>query len=283
MTTRSGALTVMSVHAPQRMPRRLVVSIHDVAPPFEPQVRAEIEMLAAIGVRQLVLKVVPNWHGEYPLSAATSFADLLRAQADVGSELVLHGWQHRPSGPLRGQALARLRACLFAGGAAEFQALTAEGARQAVVAGLEMLARAGLPTPKAFCAPGWLWSPEASVGVREAGMRWLIGQFSLHDLHYGRRYWVPSFGHMGAAAPHEAGVRILNWMIAHATAPQIGVLRAYLHPQGDLAGRALRQTLHRIQRLTASEGWELSTFSQILSDLEPGTSPRSGQQHIAQP
>lgn len=194
----------------QLAPRMLIVAIHDLAPPFDRGVRAGLARLAGVGVRRCVLAVVPNWHRGCPLPEASSFVDLPRSEVAAGSELVLHGLEHRRRGPLRGHWLGRLRAALFAGNAAEFLTLSTAEAGQAVREGLALFASAGLSRPAAFCAPGWLLTAEAAQGIREAGMRWLIGMFSVRDLWTARQRWVPGFGHMGVAARQEAAVELLS-------------------------------------------------------------------------
>lgn len=248
-------------------PRKLVVAIHDVAPPFEREVRAELRMLAAVGVRRCVLKVVPNWHGSYPLPEAASFVALLRAELAAGSELVLHGLEHRRRGPSRGPWAGRLRAALFAGDAAEFLTLNPTEVGQAVREGLDLFARAGLPAPSTFCAPGWLFTVEAEQAIREAGMRWLIGMFSVRDLRTLRRRRVPGFGYMGAAPGQEFGVQILNRLVQRLAIDRATVAKVYLHPQGNLHSSALRWTLARLGEMVGRRGWRPATYAELCTHV----------------
>ncbi len=245
--------------------RALIVSIHDVAPPFETEVRALLEMLAAIGVRQRVLKVVPDWHGGHPIPQATSFVDLLQSELAAGSELVLHGLEHRRRGALRGPWVGRLRAALFAGDAAEFLTLEAEQAQQAVQEGLDLFAQAGLPRPSAFCAPAWLWTREAERAVRQAGIRHLVGMFSVRDLQSTRRCWLPGFGYMGGNSWHESAARAIGWL---SSLPLRGtaVAKVYIHPQGSSDSPLLRATLSRIARMVGEQGWQPTTYVEVCGD-----------------
>lgn len=75
----------------RRAIRRVIVSLHDVAPPYEAAIRAQFDLLAAIGVRRVALKVTPNWHGARPLSSSPTLVELLHAQVAAGSQLMSRG------------------------------------------------------------------------------------------------------------------------------------------------------------------------------------------------
>ena len=243
--------------------RCLVVSLHDVAPPFEAQLRRQLARLDSLGVSRRVLKVVPNWQGRYPLPEAESLVALLRAEAAGGSQLVLHGLEHRPRGPWHG----RWRSALVAGRAAEFVTLDAVVAEHSVREGCALFARAGLPQPSAFCAPGWLITREATEGLRAAGLRWLVGEFTLRDLASSRRLFLPAFGQVGGSPLHEAASAFLNWWLGGAWLSRAGAAKAYLHPQGDQDGLAARRTLRRIGRLVAESGWRPATYADLYGDV----------------
>ncbi|MGH2504621.1 MAG: DUF2334 domain-containing protein, partial [Ktedonobacterales bacterium] len=142
---------------PQRQPhaaRQLVVALHDVAPPFEGAIRAQLDLLAAIGVRRVSLLVTPDWHSHALLSDAPGLVELLRAQVAAGSQLVLHGYTHQPEpgAVFVGPWLRRLRARLFARDAAEFLTLAPEEAEALLRQGLADFEQVGLPRPTTFCA-----------------------------------------------------------------------------------------------------------------------------------
>jgi predicted deacetylase len=240
---------------------KLVVSLHDVAPPYEPVIRGQIGALREAGVKRVVLKVVPNWHGAYPLSGSRSLQDLLREEVSRGSQIVLHGLQHRPHSSLRGSRLARLRGAVFAAGAAEFLTLSRPEAEQAVRAGMASLADAGLPEPSTFCAPGWLMTPETRRGVAAAGTRRIVTMFTLVDLPSGDAQWFAGIGHMGAGPWQERGVQVLNRIVAAACVPHAEMLRVYLHPQ-DGTGPAANRIIAQIASLV-SRGCHCVTFDDL--------------------
>lgn len=246
--------------------RHVIVSLHDVAPPFEAAIRQQLAMLADIGVRRVVLKVVPNWHGTYPLQEAPALVDLLRAQVAAGSQLVLHGFEHQPHGPLHGPFPRRMRARLFAGDTAEFLTLPPERATVALRKGLACFEQLGLPAPVAFCAPGWLHNAEAEGALRKVGIRYLIGMFTLHDLWNGRHIWTPGVGYMGAAPGQEMGVQILNGIVRQTALRRVSIAKVYLHPQHDPYGPTVRRLLKELERMIRDAGWRSATYAEVWGD-----------------
>jgi uncharacterized protein len=243
--------------------RRLVVALHDVAPPFEREIRLQLERLEALDVRPLVLKVVPNWQGKYPLIEHPAFVELLRARERDGDQIVLHGWEHIEHGPLRGSAASRIRAALFARHSAEFLSLTREHANLALTRGLEILGRCGLPFPSTFCAPAWLIAPDARLALADAGLRYLAGMLTLVELESSRRVATPAFGYMGSGQQHEIGIRLLGAGMRTVAMKRAGLGKAFFHPLGGVESPAARRVLEQTARLVG-RGWRPVTFDEIL-------------------
>jgi uncharacterized protein len=241
--------------------RRLIVSLHDVAPPFEGEIAWQMDALRRVGVDRLVLKVVPDWAAHHPLPEATSLVALLTSAHESACELVLHGLHHRGTEPLRGPALLRLRARLFAPQASEFARLTPAAAREAVEQGLALFAEAGLPAPAGFCPPGWLLAPDLRPALRDAGIRYLVSMFTVEELSTGAIWRVAATGHMGAGALHEEGAR-LQGALARRLTPDIAAIKLYLHPQRARDSRRVRQVISLAQRLVA-DGWRPTTYAEL--------------------
>lgn len=251
---------------PRQARRRVIVSLHDVAPPFEAAIRRQIALLAAIGVRRLVLKVVPNWHGAYPLQDSPAFVALLRAQHQAGSQLVLHGFEHRPSRSrsFQGPWLSRLRARLFAADAAEFLTLSVDEAEAALRRGLACFEQVGLPRPTMFCAPGWLHNAAAETALKRVGLRYLIGMFAVRDLLRERgRVLIPAVGYMGASPGQELGVQALNEIVRQTALRTAPVAKVYLHPQRDPTGALVRQRLAALATMVERDGWQTATYAEV--------------------
>jgi predicted deacetylase len=248
--------------------RQLVVAIHDVAPPFEAQIRDQLDYLARVGIRRCVLKVVPDWHGRYPIRESPTLIALLREQVSAGSEIVLHGLQHRPHGPLEGPPGARLRGAVFAPGTAEFLSLTPDGAYAAVTAGLDCLEAAGFPRPSTFCAPGWLLARSVRASLERAGIRRIVNMLSVDDLRSQSRRWLPAVGYMGASTSQEIGIGILNALMLHGAVRRAGAVKIYLHPQGNAGSPALRRVLDIVSRMVRHGEWNPTTYAELVERNE---------------
>jgi len=250
-------------------PRRVVVSVHDVAPSTLPNVRWLLERLSAAGVPagRRVLKVIPDELGAGGLRRDDEAATLLREEADRGSEIVLHGLTHRaPRGASPGGGpLNRLRARLFAGAAAEFLALDHAAAGARVDAGFAILAAVGLQ-PAGFCAPGWLARPGLADVLRERGLRYAVWFASVEDLAARpgsgrRRHRIPALGYMGAGGSSEALVGVERVLVATA-ASRLRTVRVFLHPQGAATSPACAATLRALERILRTHA--PATYTEVL-------------------
>lgn len=146
---------------------KLLVSIHDVTPALERDVRALWDLCAECGITPALL-VVPNWHGRWPLDEFPRFAAWLRAREREGAEIFLHGERHDEVGLPR-----RLPDHVKAFGATaregEFLTLDERAAAARIERGLERLRRAGL-SPVGFVPPAWLAREATFRAVRDAGL-----------------------------------------------------------------------------------------------------------------
>lgn len=241
---------------------RFVVELHDVAPPFESQIRAQLDILTAMGIGRCALHVVPSWHGKCPLAGSPSLVGLLRQQQEAGSELVLHGLEHQQRGPLRGHALLRLRAGVFARDVAEFLSLTPSDMVRGLLQARDLCEGLGLAAPSTFCAPGWLLDPDLAGALVETGIQRIAGMFSVLDLPTSHRYLLPSLGYMGGGAVHESVIGLTNSLVRLAL-PKLATVQIYLHPQGHIESPAARAVLRTVRRLVEF-GWRPATFVDLL-------------------
>jgi len=244
----------------------LIVAVHDVAPSTLPEVRWLLSRLDDAGVARRVLKVIPAEEGART-SGMADVEQLVRGEAAAGSEVVVHGWTHRASGPYRGSATDRVRARLFAAHAAEFLALTPAEMRQRLVAGRAWLDRLGL-APSGFCPPGWLAGPGLAGAARVAGFRYLVTLRGLRVLQpkpgARTRIDIPATGYMGAGASQERLLRLGGTLLLH---PLAWLLRApatriYLHPQDAPRSRDCARTLRQIERLARTH--RSGTYADLL-------------------
>lgn len=166
---------------------KLLVSLHDVAPPFARPLESLWRACADHGVRP-ALFVVPNWHGEHPLDDAPDFAAWIRARAADGAEVLLHGLRHDEVGSRRGWR-DRWRAMGRTAREGEFLALDFAAASVRLHRGRAALERAGL-SPLGFVPPAWLGRPSLRRAARVAGFAVTEDVAHVHDLQARRR--IPS-------------------------------------------------------------------------------------------
>ncbi len=160
--------------------RRLVVAIHDVTPAHNERLEILYRLLDDLDVGQFALFVVPDWHGEWPLTDHPAFLTRLRTLARQGAEIVLHGYRHDEMGSRRGR-VDHVRAFGRTAREAEFLSLAPDEATRRIRKGLEMLRRSGLE-PIGFVPPAWLSRRELHTVASRFGFA-----FTEDDRHV---YWL---------------------------------------------------------------------------------------------
>lgn len=239
---------------------RLVVSIHDVAPPLVREVRYLLDALDGAGVRPRVLKVIPNLDGAHDARADPAFARLLAEEAAAGSEIVLHGFTHRVAGPLRGPVQTRLRARLFAGPVAEFLTLTSAQMVERLTEGRQILREIGVE-PRGFCAPGWLAPAQLSSLLARGGFRYYVTMLTVRDVVAGRTLLTPWMGYMGAGAGQERLIR-LGGRVVSVAAPVAAATKVFFHPQGAFDSADCARMLRSVAALARER--RLETFGSLV-------------------
>jgi len=165
----------------------LLVSIHDVSPKFE----GEVDRLAGLvasrtGAGRFAMLVVPDHWGEAPLARDGAFRARLRAWAEAGIEMFVHGWSHRDPAP-RGFGARHLTA-----GEGEFANLGRAEALRRMKAGRAVVEDAIGRPASGFVAPAWLYGAGARDALAEAG-------FALAEDHM--RVWHPPSGRVLSRGP----------------------------------------------------------------------------------
>jgi predicted deacetylase len=166
--------------------KRLLASIHDVAPCFESQVDRLADLIEArLGPARYAMLVVPDHWGRAPLSAAPAFQARLRAWAESGIEMFVHGWFHRDTAEHQGAASFKARH--MTAGEGEFLGLSHAEALRRMRDGKALVEDITGKPAAGFIAPAWLYGPGAMQALGECG-------FALAEDHL--RVWRP--GHEDA-------------------------------------------------------------------------------------
>lgn len=170
-------------HRPGRelLMKRLLLSIHDVAPCFESEVDQLADLLSGLveGPR-LAMLVVPDYWDKSPIVAAPAFQARLRGWAEAGVEMFVHGWSHRDTGHHEGTASFKARH--MTAGEGEFLGLSREEAGQRMQAGCALIEEVTGRAAAGFIAPAWLYGEGALAAAHDCG-------FALCEDHF--RVWQP--------------------------------------------------------------------------------------------
>lgn len=230
--------------------RRLLVSIHDVTPTFEERVDALADLIGPIVGARFAMLVVPDHWGAARLDRAPAFARRLRAWADAGVEMFLHGWFHR-DGVAHRSPLAALRARTMTAGEGEFLGLDAREAERRIRLGRDMVEQAiGRPVA-GFVAPAWLYGEGARTALRRLDV-------PLAEDHL--RVWRPSTGEVVARGPvvtwaSRTRARTASSLAVAAAArslPRVGsTMRVAVHP-GDVSKPSIVRSIDRTVRALAA-------------------------------
>ena len=239
------------------MPRRLLASIHDVAPRFEREVEQLAEMLdSRLGAARFAMLVVPDHWSASPLAGNTGFAARLRNWADAGVEMFLHGFTHRDDAP------ASFKARHLTASEGEFLALSQAEAGRRLHDGRAIVEDAiGRPVA-GFIAPAWLYGEGARAAIKAQG-------FALAEDHL--RVWRPSDGRVLARGPvvtwaSRSPARIRS-SLAFATVARPGLallptVRLAVHP-GDTGVPALLASIDATL-VAFTRGRQAARYAELL-------------------
>lgn len=231
--------------------RRLVVSIHDVAPPFEREIdRLADQLTAILGGPHFAMLVVPNHWNRAPLADDRAFARRLREWAGAGVEMFLHGWFHRDDSSHPGR-VAAFKARHMTAGEGEFLGLPAEQAEQRMRAGRDVVEQAIGGPVAGFVAPAWLYGAGAHAALRRCG-------FTVAEDHW--RVWNPASGDTLSRSPvitwaSRSSMRTASSLavagVARLAGDIVPTIRVAVHP-GDVTKpalvRSIGDTVRRLAR-----------------------------------
>lgn len=242
--------------------RRVLISVHDVAPAYLGEIRWLLRELDRLGARPRNLLVIPNHRGQGDLRQFPELVALLQEEVALGSEIVLHGYTHSRVGAWRGDLLTKFRAALFASDVAEFVSVEWPEARARLLAGQVILQDVGLGAV-GFCPPGWLHTGELADLLRELGFAYLVEMLFLYDLQVNRPVVTPWMGFMGTGRLHEEGAQLGARLLApwRASASSVSV---FLHPQGAPHSPICRRVLRELSSLLKEGGGVPTTYAAAI-------------------
>ncbi len=243
----------------------LVVSIHDVAPPFLPEVTALRARLGGWGVDAVTLLAVPDYHGRAPLDEHAATVRWLRRQATRGDEIALHGLVHRQEFPAR-RRRDRLRAAIFTAGEGEMLGAGQADPVRLAEARAALARMVGGPID-GFVAPAWLEPAGFEAVLARLGFVWHETAMSVARIAGEARRWrAPVIGFATRSRWREraavAWARALTPVLERM--PETAPVRVALHP-GDLGSAAVMRAVERSVRRLMRRHRPVTTVEAIRS------------------
>jgi predicted deacetylase len=236
---------------------KLLVSIHDVSPANEVNVRDSWKICRSRGITPALL-VVPNWHGRWPLARSPKFVGWLRARAADGAEIFLHGERHDEAGSRR-TLRDEIRAFGMTASEGEFLSLTTREARDRIIRGVGALRHSGLE-PVGFVPPAWLGRPGWTRAVSDSGLRYSEDVAFVYLHERATRLHAPVI-RWSARTPFRARLSSLVAAARWRRERRTPLVRLALHPQ-DLTSPEVRESIVRTldRWLDHHRPWQYTTL-----------------------
>ena len=229
--------------------RPFLICIHDATPAYDRETRAMVRDLEPLVGRRLSFGVVPNWHGEWPL---TDHSDYCRMVAESSEELLLHGYFHRRqrgSGPIT----------LLTAGSDEMNGLDPDDTRRTIARGQRVFTEVFGEPARGFLAPGWQLGRVRPRDGDHLGLQYVLGFFSLASFT-GRGVplatWTWDSSRWGWTGHAGRGIGWLLRSLGH------GVPTLAIHPRDIEHG--FWPGILRLTRDLLDEGYEPTTVAGLL-------------------
>ena len=212
-----------------------------------------LQDLAPLLGRRLSFGVVPNWHGEWPLTAHPEYCRLIQ---EASEELLLHGYFHhrqRGHGPIT----------LLTDRGDEMNGLDVEETRRTIERGQRIFTEVFGEPARGFLAPAWQVGRVRLANTSSLGLDHVLGFFSLQSAA-GREVplatWSWDCGRWGWLGHVGHGIGWLSQSLDR------GVPTLAIHPR-DLE-RGFWPTIVRLTEELIDTGYEPTTVAGLLEARE---------------
>jgi hypothetical protein len=229
--------------------RSLLVCVHDATPAYARETRAMIEDLAPLVGRRLSFGVVPDWHGQWPL---TGHPDYCRLVQESSQELLLHGYYHvrkRGRGPIT----------VLTHGCDEMNGLGREETRRTLERGQRVFTEVFGKPARGFVAPGWQLGHVGRATGSDLSLEHVLGFFSVRSWAGGQvplATWTWDCARWGWLGHLAHGMGRLRHSL-HGGVPTLA-----LHPRD--VERGFWPQILRLVRELLERGYEPSTVASVL-------------------
>ncbi|MDX6767502.1 MAG: polysaccharide deacetylase family protein [Candidatus Methylacidiphilales bacterium] len=235
--------------------KHLVVSLHDFHPGSLDLIGRQVEELAAWGVGQTSILVVPHFHRERTTASDPASLAFLERCASGGHDLVLHGYYHQQAG----HELATLFwSAFYTSGECEFVDLSEGEAKHRIEWGRRLWDERGWPL-HGFIAPAWLMPEKHDHLLRRLGFLYTTRlrafkvlpkalEVASQSLCYSTRSW------WRRSASFQWNPVLFSRLRGKP------LLRLSLHPR-DLEYPELRMQIREIVEMALADGYQPITYA----------------------
>ena len=244
--------------------KRLVISLHDVAPATWEACRRITNRLEDIGAVPYSLFVVPRFHNDEPIDGNADFLAWLSEQEGKGNEVLLHGYTHLVD-EVSARGLQRVRGMLLSNGEEEFLHLDRAAFLARIQRGREMMTAAGF-SPAGFVAPAWLMPHFGIEAVAECGFAYTETLSRMFWLRTGKTQPSPCVVFSPRTRLRLACSVLWNRLLT-AVCGRARAMRVALHPADEVPA-AMRELLRHIERQSVRR--RCCTYRQLECEMTPG-------------
>lgn len=158
------------------MSKRVLVSLHDIAPFHLSRLRRAEQLLVRWGVPKISYLFVPDYHQQnqgLEKSLLSSFKQWALEEKGFSLQWLLHGYYHLETAAKPGESNPklspknRLKRTLLTAGEGEFLDLSPPGIRERIHKGKGFFVDFFRCAPETFVAPAWLFNPGLIPVLRE--------------------------------------------------------------------------------------------------------------------
>jgi hypothetical protein len=243
------------------MPKRIVVSVHDVTPHFEEELNIIFKDLNKLGVKKKTILVTPLWAGKNDIMKEKKFLKRLLVEEKNGAELALHGYTHKINHEWKKKEGFRWKAF----NVAEF--ILAKDIPGHLKRGKNAFKQVFGYEPEGFVPPGWRQKPSVYKLLEQEGFKYVVTMRGLYSLKTKkRRYALPIYFDSGALLPSYI-IGYCSAIIAPLCSPSF--IRLAIHPD-DVKRNLLKSQLDLINKYK-KRGYTFTTYEQVAHDLDHHT------------
>jgi predicted deacetylase len=235
--------------------RHLVVSLHDFHPGSRERIERQVQLLAAAGVPNVSLLVVPQWHFGRPTAKDQASLEFLRARHAAGDDLVLHGYYHMRRG---GGWNSLFWTRIYTNNECEFLDLSDGEAAHRIERGRQLWDEEGWPL-HGFIAPAWLMPRSQNALLRRLGFLYTTRLREVEILPKHRVTVSQSLCYSTRAAWRRTCSHLWN-PVLYRWLRENDLLRLSLHPD-DLEFPELRRQILEIVEMALADGCRPITYA----------------------